>query len=93
MQLERVTSFKLALARAIEVKVINDPTRFYKNPGNGSRLNLKDSTPKNQQSQFDQAQTHINTNQTRTTQVNANIECWLCNEKGHYQSDCPKRVN
>ena len=101
-QLERITSIKIALAQAMEIKITRDQNKkihFFRT--NNVFLNTQNSTQDLRVIQNPQDTSSNMKKDSRPKQdFNRNkqtdfreIECWQCGQKGHIRTYCPNQLN
>ena len=81
LRLERITSLKVALARAMEVKAIREMDGRPRNTRNYSEVQRKGFNSSDTQPRISH----------RNQDFMKNIECWQCGKKGHYSFNCQER--
>ena len=91
LQLERITSLKVALARALEVKGIKEKNRNLNTQQNTkSYQNIKNSSNTAPISSTHDVKQDRSFNHQEWLK---DLECWGCHKKGHTQSRCPRKGN
>ena len=102
LQLERITSMKIALARAMEIKVIRDQNKkIHFARTNNIFLNTQNCTqdlgviknPQDTSSNMKKdSRPKQDFNKNKQTDFRE-IECWKCGQKGHISTYCPIQLN
>ena len=84
LQLERIESLKVAVARALEIQTIHDSIRRSQNSAKQPTINYSNWEYKPNQTKNRQP------NKGKTRISRENVTCYNCRQKGHYCSDCPE---
>lgn len=100
LQLEGVSSLKMAIERAMTIKVINENSfskkkEFDNNNDSKRNSNFYNNKNKNSRDEIhnkekEQGKTNKGNNNKREFDKKSQIECWQCGTYGHYRSECPK---
>ncbi|GJY24948.1 retrovirus-related pol polyprotein from transposon TNT 1-94 [Tanacetum coccineum] len=92
-QEDKLTTTMMLLARAITQKFSTPTNKRLRYDGNGNR----NAGRQNKNQAFNEGNRNDESNQivqrvprTKSNSGKANVQCYNCNEKGHYTRDCPK---
>ena len=91
LQLEGINSLRLAVQRAIAIKVIqkNGFIQKFNNNYRGKFNFEKARNDKEKNESKDETKVQKKKFQNFHSKYENNVECWQCEAKGHYRSDCP----